>query len=219
MLIQVAAIGCSPQYINRLKESSLFQVQPIDASVFSSLDAYKKIAQMEVDLFLVKVRGETQFHLAQAIRRFSKAALILLGRRRNRSFISRVLSIADGYCLSGASPEELQIIYLAANSGKLFIAPPTSVPTEENTVSIDPLPLAQHDFVKSHPLSNREWQILNLVSKGYHNYQIANLLYISEATVKTQLKSIYSKLAISDTTIKNHRVAAVVYALRCGIVF
>jgi DNA-binding NarL/FixJ family response regulator len=51
-----------------------------------------------------------------------------------------------------------------------------------------------------------------LVSLGYHNRQIAQELYISEATVKTQLKSIYSKLAV------NNRVAAVVQALRCGIV-
>lgn len=66
-------------------------------------------------------------------------------------------------------------------------------------------------MVKANPLSNCELQILSLVSLGYCNHQIANELYISSATVKTHLRSIYNKLAV------NNRVAAVVQALRCGV--
>jgi DNA-binding NarL/FixJ family response regulator len=47
-------------------------------------------------------------------------------------------------------------------------------------------------------LSERENEILALVSKGLTNSQIANTLYISERTVKNHLYTVYKKLDISS---------------------
>lgn len=213
MLIKAVAVGCSSQYIRRLESSQFFRVHSVDTKSLFCLNATKSLARMRVDVFLINVeKGEQGFSLTRTIRRFSKAVLILLGRHKSRHFVSRALSMSDGYCLTRASPEELRLVFLAAHSGRIFVAPPTALPVEEDVVSIEALPPEQRRLVKAHPLSNCELQILNLVSLGYHNRQIAHTLYISEATVKTQLKSIYSKLAV------NNRVAAVVQALRCGIV-
>ena len=60
------------------------------------------------------------------------------------------------------------------------------------------------------PLSFRETQILNLVSSGNSNKQIASVFQISEHTVKNHLTSIMQKLSAND------RTHAVVIALRQG---
>jgi DNA-binding NarL/FixJ family response regulator len=61
-------------------------------------------------------------------------------------------------------------------------------------------------------LSDRESDILRLVADGCQNKQIARSLAISEQTVKAHLKSIFSKLDVSD------RTHAVTVALRRGII-
>jgi DNA-binding NarL/FixJ family response regulator len=49
-------------------------------------------------------------------------------------------------------------------------------------------------------LSKRELEILNLLSKGYQDKKIADLLSISEATVRSHLRSIYDKLHVQSRT-------------------
>ena len=60
-------------------------------------------------------------------------------------------------------------------------------------------------------LSGREIEVLQLVSRGNGNKEIAKQLHISTATVKTHLIHIYDKLGVSD------RTAAVTVALERGI--
>ncbi len=60
-------------------------------------------------------------------------------------------------------------------------------------------------------LSPREREILRLVADGGANHRIARQLRISEATVKTHLTRLYTKLGVSD------RAAAVAVAYRRGL--
>ena len=57
-------------------------------------------------------------------------------------------------------------------------------------------------------LSEREWEVLQLLSKGYSNIKIANELFLSDKTVKNYVSSILHKLDVPD------RTSAVLYALR-----
>jgi DNA-binding NarL/FixJ family response regulator len=61
------------------------------------------------------------------------------------------------------------------------------------------------------PLSAREREVLALVAKGTSNREIARVLFISEATVKTHLTHLYAKLGVND------RAAAVAVAYDRGI--
>jgi DNA-binding NarL/FixJ family response regulator len=47
-------------------------------------------------------------------------------------------------------------------------------------------------------LSERELQVLNCISDGLNNKEIAEKLYLSEGTVKNYISSIYSKLDVRD---------------------
>ena len=60
-------------------------------------------------------------------------------------------------------------------------------------------------------LTEREIEILRAVADGNTNSAIADLLHISEATVKTHLVHIYTKLGVSD------RAAAVSRAYESGV--
>ena len=61
-------------------------------------------------------------------------------------------------------------------------------------------------------LTNREIQIIEQVSNGYRNKEIAASLDISEETVEVHLRNIFTKLDVHD------RTAAVRIALRRGII-
>jgi two-component system, NarL family, nitrate/nitrite response regulator NarL len=61
-------------------------------------------------------------------------------------------------------------------------------------------------------LTARESEILALVADGRPDGDIARSLHLSQSTVKTHLRSVYSKLDVSG------RAAAVAVALRQGII-
>jgi len=61
-------------------------------------------------------------------------------------------------------------------------------------------------------LSGRELEVLSAVARGQSNKQIARALRLSEATVKTHLLHVYTKLDVAD------RTAAVTAALGRGII-
>ena len=61
--------------------------------------------------------------------------------------------------------------------------------------------------------TDRELEVLALVARGLTNRAIAARLHISEATVKTHLVHVFSKLGVDD------RTAAVTVALERGMLF
>jgi DNA-binding NarL/FixJ family response regulator len=60
-------------------------------------------------------------------------------------------------------------------------------------------------------LTPRELEVLKLVARGLSNRQIAETLFLTDATVKTHLAHVYSKLGVRD------RVQAVVFAYESGL--
>jgi len=51
-----------------------------------------------------------------------------------------------------------------------------------------------------HKISERELEVLHLISRGYSNMEIANILYVSVNTVKTHTSNLYSKLNVKRRT-------------------
>lgn len=66
------------------------------------------------------------------------------------------------------------------------------------------------DNGKDH-LTRRQLEILRLMSKGHSNKQIAQMLYLSETTIKAHLRTIFKKLRVKN------RTQAVLVALNQGV--
>lgn len=63
----------------------------------------------------------------------------------------------------------------------------------------------------SSPLSDREKQVVELISQGFKNKEIAERMFISEQTVKNHLHNIFDKLGVSD------RLELALYAIHKNI--
>jgi DNA-binding NarL/FixJ family response regulator len=120
---------------------------------------------------------------------------------------------ASGYLLKDAQLEEIAAAVRAAAAGHAAIAPgvaPTLIAQIRRTSELagpsDALPQLKVD------LSDRERQVLELLTAGAENAEIAAKLFISPSTVKNQVSSILEKLGVTN------RVQAAVFALRHGLV-
>jgi DNA-binding NarL/FixJ family response regulator len=145
--------------------------------------------------------------------------VIMLTSHDNDQDIFAALSAgADGYCLKEASGSQLVSAIRAVAEGvawldagiagrvlKVFGAAPPAV------VSKAP---SRYSRTAAHAsnLSQRELDVLLLVVEGLSNQEIANKLILSVETVKTHMRHIMEKLAVSD------RTQAAVKAMREGIV-
>lgn len=96
---------------------------------------------------------------------------------------------AIGYLLKDTPRRELLDAIRAAARGDAVLTP--SVATK--------LVRQQHG-PRPEPLSARELQVLTLVARGTTNRGIAEALTVSEATVKTYLTRIFTKLGVDDRT-------------------
>jgi two-component system, NarL family, nitrate/nitrite response regulator NarL len=68
------------------------------------------------------------------------------------------------------------------------------------------------DAEKISTLTQREHEVIGLVAEGLKNKQIADRLFISEATVRNHLTSVFDKLGVDG------RFALVIYSYRHGLV-
>ncbi len=66
-------------------------------------------------------------------------------------------------------------------------------------------------YIASKKLSDREVEVLGLISRGKSNKEIARLLFVTEDTIKMHVKKILQKLQASD------RTQAVVIAIHQGL--
>jgi DNA-binding NarL/FixJ family response regulator len=71
---------------------------------------------------------------------------------------------------------------------------------------------AARDAARLDSLTEREHEVLRLMARGQTNAEIAGALYVAEATVKTHVGSIFTKLGVRD------RAAAIVFAYDHGVV-
>lgn len=95
---------------------------------------------------------------------------------------------AKGYLLKDAEPEKLRQAILDTAAGK-------------QTLSTEIAALLMHRMQQpQQSLSSREIELLELLATGATNKQLAQSLFISEATVKTHLVHIYQKLNVTNRT-------------------
>jgi DNA-binding NarL/FixJ family response regulator len=116
---------------------------------------------------------------------------------------------AAGFVLKDASAEELIAATRAVAGGAAWLDPDVTGRVLGRVRGGRPSAVTTPGRIPE--LTAREHDVLRLMATGATNPEIAGALYVSEATVKTHVGSIFSKLAVRD------RAAAIVYAYDHGI--
>jgi NarL family two-component system response regulator LiaR len=118
---------------------------------------------------------------------------------------------AQGYLLKDIPPDELVHAVREAYLGKVQLHPEIARKLMAVAAGRQE-PSASHVAAQLEDgLTRREQEVLQLISDGLNNREIAEKLFISGKTVKTHVSSILSKLHLDD------RTQAAIYALRHGL--
>jgi DNA-binding NarL/FixJ family response regulator len=118
---------------------------------------------------------------------------------------------ASGFLLKNTPPEQLAEAVRVVSRGDALIAPEVTRSLIEAFArtpdSSTPAPAQLRNT-----LTLREIEVLTLLARGVSNAEIADTLFVSEATVKTHVSHILTKLGLRD------RTQAVVLAFESGLV-
>jgi len=112
---------------------------------------------------------------------------------------------ALGYLLKDSSPEELVQAIRQVHRGESSLHPAIA------RKLLQELARPPQHMQTLEPLTEREVTVLRLIARGLSNQEIADDLVISEATVRTHVSNILSKLHLAS------RTQAALFALREGL--
>jgi DNA-binding NarL/FixJ family response regulator len=117
---------------------------------------------------------------------------------------------AAGFLLKDTPPDRLAEAVRTVAAGESLLAPALTRRLVERFVSLPPPEAARRDTFAE--LTDRELDVLRCIARGLSNAEIGGELFLSEATVKTHITRILSKLGLRD------RVQAVVLAYESGLI-
>ncbi|HUD98946.1 MAG TPA: response regulator transcription factor [Bryobacteraceae bacterium] len=171
-----------------------------DAS--SGTEAIQRYREHQPDITLMDLRlpDLSGIDAMLAIRvEFPNARIIMLTTFEGDVEIQRALEAgARGYLLKNMPPSELVEAIRQVHAGKKRVPPAVAAQ------------LAEH--MSDEDLTAREIEVLRQLGGGNRNRDIAELLFISEETVKVHVKHIMDKLGAKD------RTQAIAIAVRRGII-
>jgi DNA-binding NarL/FixJ family response regulator len=152
----------------------------------------------------------------EATRRITRAdlparVLILATFERDDYVFQALRAAASGFLLKNAAPEDLVDAVRLVAGGDGLLAP--SVTRRLIAAFTRRMP---GNGLRTTPalteLTAREVEVLTLLAEGLSNAEIARRLFVGEATVKTHVARVLTKLGVRD------RVQAVIVAFRAGLV-
>jgi DNA-binding NarL/FixJ family response regulator len=175
-------------------------------------EALQRARELTPDLVLMDVRMpeldglETTRHL---LGRDPSAKVVVLTTFDLDDYVYEATRAgASGFLLKSAPPQQLVAGIRTVMAGDALLAPEITRRLLDRFVSRPPRSGGTPPALAE--LSPRELEVLRLIAEGRSNSEIAADLFLSEATVKTHVTHILTKLRLRD------RVQAVALAYRTG---
>jgi DNA-binding NarL/FixJ family response regulator len=163
----------------------------------SAEEALDLLQATKADLFISDVRFEDgRIGLAcvrEAVKRFPDLNVIVVSAVGDPAAVDEALSAgADAFISKTVHPEDFASAVRQVFSHSVFLA--TGPRPNRHGRQSNRLP----------GLTRREAEILDLVSEGHTNGQVARMLWVTEQTVKFHLSNIYRKLGVANRTEASH---------------
>lgn len=151
--------------------------------------------------YFLDVAGFSSNSVAEMLKELSdmtSAVAVLSGNPNEQEAFRLIAAGARGYCHVAAPPARLLEVAGAVVAGQLWL-PPGMVQSFIKLSQADVVPPNRPDLAKIRKLlTRREMQVALAVGEGASNKEIAQLLSITERTVKARLTSCFGKLGVRD---------------------
>lgn len=176
----------------------------------SGRDAIRLYQEYHPDLLLSDIRMEDMNGLDAAeeiLAQDHQAVILLLTTFSDDEYIVKALKLGvKGYLLKQDYTSLLVSLRAALNGQSVFGgAVVNKLPEimqkagEESMAYTGDVAGSTFDY-KTHDITEKEYQVIQLVSEGYSNKEIAERIFLSEGTVRNYLSQILEKLELRDRT-------------------
>jgi DNA-binding NarL/FixJ family response regulator len=193
----------------------LLEAEPdlrVAGEVGDGSEALAEARRVDPDVVLMDVRMPVVDGIeatAQLVRGGCRARILMLTTFDLDEYVYRAMKAgASGFLLKDASGGQLAEAVRTVHKGDALLAPAVTKRLIEDFCR-GPAPGANGSDLG---LSERELEVCRLVARGLSNREIAAQLFVSEATVKTHVGHVLSRLGLRD------RVQVTVFAYEHGIV-
>ncbi len=129
----------------------------------------------------------------------------------DESVIAALRAGAVGFLVKDTEPEQIVAAIRSVHEGGYVLSPGIARELVRSVASHAPAP-ASVPLQESEQISPRESNVVELLARGMSNAEIAEELFLSEATVKSHLRRIMTKWNVRD------RVQVLVRAAKAGVV-
>lgn len=178
-------------------------------------DALRQVQDLDPDVVLMDLSMPTMNGVEatrQLVARGARARVVVLTTYADDQWVFGALQAgARGFLTKDAGADEIRTAVLSVAAGEAQLDPSVQrrlleALASEAHVGIQP---AAPELVDD-GLTARELEVLTEIARGLSNTEIAQRLFVSEATVKTHVNHLLAKTACRD------RAALVAYAYRTG---
>ena len=163
-------------------------------------EAVNKVEELKPDVIVMDIampilNGIEATRQIKKIRPQSK--IIILSMHSHDRFINELFSLgASGYLLKDSTGQDIIRAIQAAVRGDTYLSPSISRRVIENYVSLKKNKSSQEELYSQ--LSNREREVFQMIAEGRSTKEIADILYVSQSTVKSHRANILEKLQIEN---------------------
>ena len=181
-----------------LLERHKFRVVGLAANGSQALEMYL-LYRPDVMLLDLRLPDQSGFDVVRSVLKADpKGRIVILSSAQGDVSIYTAISLGvRGYLLKGIDGASLADQVRRVAAGGSCLSPETADKLTQ--------------YISSQKLSEREIEVLGLISKGKGNKEIADLIFVTENTVKMHVKNILRKLHAND------RTQAVVIAIQRGL--
>ncbi len=178
-------------------------------------EAIAAVQSLKPDVVLMDIQMpimdglEATRHIVGQRDKVATRVLILTTFERDEYIFEALRVGASGFILKNAPPEDLVVAVRVVSEGNALLAPSVTRRIIDEFVHQPVTRSRSNDLER---LTERELEVLRLLAIGNTNSEIASELFVGEATVKTHVSNLFTKLDLRD------RVQAVVFAYENGLV-